>query len=160
MTVVSAVRLCITIWLPRRRTSRKPCRVRIWQTSRPERIRSLPNRDFEARDENLASEATLDFGGIRGLEEKLYSFNEIPAGFLNRVSLACDIQFRAQRDVPRSLSLNDRCQLAILPHRFPLNESNIATRVRTRAEEAFLEDLAGGVYRVEWGQRSRPGASA
>jgi hypothetical protein len=46
---------CITIWLPRRRTSSKPCFARIAQTCLPERIFSLTNRHLNLGHKHLAT---------------------------------------------------------------------------------------------------------
>ena len=48
---------CIEIWLPRRLTSTKPWTARIRQTSRPERTRSLANRDLDVGHVDLAAKA-------------------------------------------------------------------------------------------------------
>jgi hypothetical protein len=43
--------------------SKNPCFSKIPQTSFPERMRNLPNSDFQLRDINLSVEALLDFFG-------------------------------------------------------------------------------------------------
>jgi hypothetical protein len=52
---------CMTTWLPRRRTSLKPCLARIEHTCLPERILSLTNSDLNLRYENLATQSLLNF---------------------------------------------------------------------------------------------------
>src|SRR5262245_60853986 len=83
-------------WLPRRRISRKPCSARILQASRPDKIRSLPNRDLQTRHVDFGPETPLDLGGIGGLEEELQSLLEIPPRLLDGRSLARHVQLRAQ----------------------------------------------------------------
>lgn len=53
VTVDSVNFNCMAIWLPRLLTSTKPCFASIWQTSRPERVRSLPNTDLQLSNINL-----------------------------------------------------------------------------------------------------------
>ncbi len=54
---------CITMWLPRRRTSTKPCLDKIAHTSLPERTRSLPNCYLNLGYKNLAMKTLLDLFG-------------------------------------------------------------------------------------------------
>ena len=75
--VVPSAFACMTTWLPRRRTSAKPCCERIVQASVPERTRSLPNGDFELCNEDVAVKAGRDFGAIGRLEEKLKSLSQV-----------------------------------------------------------------------------------
>jgi hypothetical protein len=67
--VVSRVRFCMMRWLPRCRTATNPLCSRIWQTSSPERTRSLPNRNLDLGDEDLTVEAPGYFGRVGRLEE-------------------------------------------------------------------------------------------
>jgi hypothetical protein len=69
--VVSGSFFCITMWLPRRRTSEKPCSARILQTSTPESIRSLPNLYLDPSDEHLAAQAALDLTRIGSFQKEL-----------------------------------------------------------------------------------------
>jgi len=55
-----SVRLCITTWLPLRRTSENPLRARMAQTSRPDKTRILPNLDLKAGYKNLGVLAARD----------------------------------------------------------------------------------------------------
>jgi hypothetical protein len=68
-------RFCMTTWLPRRRTSAKPLRARIRQTSRPERTRNLPKRYLKARNKDLRVQTPLNLGWIGGFEKQLNSLN-------------------------------------------------------------------------------------
>jgi len=54
---------CMTIWLPRRRTSKKPCLERMEHTSLPERIRSLPKCHLDLGYENLAVKTLVNLFG-------------------------------------------------------------------------------------------------
>jgi hypothetical protein len=58
--VEPSIRSCITMWLPRRRTSTNPLSPRIRQTCRPESLSSLPNLEVEVGDIDLSMEALLD----------------------------------------------------------------------------------------------------
>src|SRR5512132_665602 len=86
---------CMTTWLPRLRTSRKPCFSRIEQTALPDSTRSLPNRDLDVRNVDFVSEPLLDFLGRCALEEQFDCFLEVVASLLDGVALASDVQFRA-----------------------------------------------------------------
>lgn len=111
VVVVSPARFCITIWLPRRRTSTNPRSARTRQTSSPDRTRSLPNEYLDLRDENLAVEAPGDFRGIRGLEEQLQRFDQVlPCGF-HRFALARDVQLGTEGDIRVVFALDDGGQL-------------------------------------------------
>lgn len=61
--VPDSARRCITMWLPRRRTSLKPWPPRISQTSRPDRTRSLATRRVEPRHEYFGVKPLLDLPG-------------------------------------------------------------------------------------------------
>lgn len=62
---------CITMWLPRRRTSAKPCRSSMAQTSLPDKTRSLPKGNLKLGDEHLTVLARRDFGGRSTFVEQL-----------------------------------------------------------------------------------------
>jgi len=66
-------RFCMTTWLPRCRTLRKPCRARMPQTSRPDKTRSLPNLDLKARHKHFRMAPSLDLCGISRLKEEFGS---------------------------------------------------------------------------------------
>jgi hypothetical protein len=67
--VVSGSRFCMTMWLPRWRTSEKPYFSRIAQTCFPERMRSLPNSNLHAGHVYFLVEACLDLFTGCGLKE-------------------------------------------------------------------------------------------
>jgi len=102
-TVMVAVitRRCMMAWLPRRRTSVKPFSWRMRQTSAPERRRSLlANRNLERTYLNVDAKTLGEFGWRRCLEEELQRFSEIRASLLHRITLARNIDVRAESDVP------------------------------------------------------------
>src|SRR5260370_25861469 len=89
----------MTTWLPRRRTSTKPCLARMLQTSRPERVRSLPNLHVERCDVELALEALPDLTLARRLEEEGDRLLDVVASLLDAVALAGNVEFGAQGNV-------------------------------------------------------------
>lgn len=95
--VVSGSLSCIAIWLPRRLTSVNPCLASIEQVSRPDSVRSLPNRDLNLRDENLAMQ-TLPHLLLRGaFEKQLERLAQVVTRFLDGPALAGDIQLQRNR---------------------------------------------------------------
>jgi hypothetical protein len=98
---------CITIWLPRLRTSSKPCRANIAQTSLPDSVRSLPKGYLDLCDKHFPMEALFQFLWWSAFKEQLQGFSQVIAGPLDCISLARHIQFGAQGNVPVSLSFND-----------------------------------------------------
>ena len=111
VTVPVPSSFCMTMWLPRLLTSTKPFEARIRQTSRPERTRSLPNRDLYMGHVDLVAPAPLDFLGGRRLEEERDRFLEVAPSLGYGVSLAGNIHFRTQCHVPIAFPFDDRCQL-------------------------------------------------
>jgi len=85
----------MTTWLPRRRTSSKPCAAGIRHTSRPERTRNLLNGDVEVGDVDLAVKALRDRRWTCGLEEETEGLLEVGAGLLDGV--ACQLSGLAFR---------------------------------------------------------------
>ena len=63
--------LCISMWLPRRRTSAKPCLARIAQTSRPDNTRSLANRHLDVGHIDFIMKPTLNVVGRSCLVKEL-----------------------------------------------------------------------------------------
>src|ERR1043166_6021142 len=98
---------CMMTWLLRRRTSTKPCRSRIAQTSLPESARSLPNFDLDLGHEHVAGQSLFNFSGRSALEKQLQGLAKVVARVLDRVALAGDIKFGTQRHEPRTFGLND-----------------------------------------------------
>src|SRR3990172_8614306 len=97
----------MTTWLHRRRTSANPWPSRMRQTSRPERTRSLPMRDVEPGDEDLAPQVLLDLGGVRAFEEKLHRFPEVGRGFFHGGALTRHVQLGAEGHVAVAVALHD-----------------------------------------------------
>jgi len=71
VTVLPATRFCMTTWLPRLRTSTKPCSCKMAQTSAPESLRSLPKRDLDLRHVDFPVKPVSDLLLGRRLEEQL-----------------------------------------------------------------------------------------
>jgi hypothetical protein len=69
VTVLRPSVFCMMMWLPRRRTSTNPLLANIRQTSRPDRILSLANRDLNLRHVHLAVQPLLNLCRGSGLEE-------------------------------------------------------------------------------------------
>src|SRR5215471_4720985 len=99
-------------WLPRWRTRTNPCEASSWQTSRPEKTRSLGNAYLDRGYVHLTAQALGDFGLVGGFEEELHGLDEIRPSLLDRVTLARDIQLRAQRHEAVAFALNHARQLA------------------------------------------------
>ena len=78
------VRFCMTIWLPRWRTCSNPCCANNRHSSRPEKTRSLPNRDLDPRDEDLVVESCVDLFRVRCLEEELERLLEVGTRLVDR----------------------------------------------------------------------------
>ena len=75
--VDSGIRFCITIWLPRRRTSLKPCCSSKRQTSLPDRMRNLANSHLKSGDEDFFVHSGFDFIRICYFKEQFKSFLQI-----------------------------------------------------------------------------------
>src|SRR5581483_7425821 len=113
MVVLPAVdRFCMMQWLPCCRTRRKPCDCKIRQTSSPESTRRLPNRYLDLRDKDLRLHPAVDLFLRSGLEEQCQRLHEIRTRFLDRGSLADDVNFGTESDETVVLALNDRGQAA------------------------------------------------
>ena len=110
MKVVFPVRLCMIRWLPRCRAAANRFRSRIWQTSSPERTRSLPNRNLDLRDEDLGAQTVANFGRVRSLEEQRKRFYQIRSGLFDRRALTCNVEFRTKRHKSIVFSLDNSRQ--------------------------------------------------
>src|SRR5882672_7505280 len=97
----------MTMWLPRRLTSRKPCCCSIWQVSRPERTRSLPIRGLELRHEDVFPPPSFHLAGIGRLEEQGDGLLQVVQSVLDRGALARNIQLRAESHVQVAFPLDD-----------------------------------------------------
>src|SRR6266545_3195095 len=97
----------MTTWLPRRRTSRKPCCSRIWQTSRPEKTRSLPTRRQELRYEDVPAPTFQDLFMIRCLKEEIDGFSQMCQGIFDGITLTCDVELRAESNIGIVFTFND-----------------------------------------------------
>jgi hypothetical protein len=86
------------------------------QTSRPDRTRNLPNLNLKPGYKNLGVLAALDLRAVGGLKEQLDRFLQIFPGSLDRIALACDINFGAQADIAVTLALNNGGELLYVLH--------------------------------------------
>jgi hypothetical protein len=55
---------------------------------------------------NLSVHTFPDFLGVGAFQEELYRFLQVCGSLLDGISLAGHIQFRAKRNIPRSLSFH------------------------------------------------------
>src|SRR3954454_9108369 len=76
-------------------------------TSRPERMRNLPDRNIQARHKDLGMQTFSHFGRRGGLEEQRERFREVVTRLLDGVALASDVKLRAERDVAVAFTLDD-----------------------------------------------------
>jgi hypothetical protein len=74
---------CITMWLPRRRTSSKPCLARMERTSLPEKILSLANSHLDLRYKNLSAQSLLDLLSRSCLKKELQGFLQVLASLFH-----------------------------------------------------------------------------
>ena len=112
---------CMTMWLPRRRTSENPWAARILQIALPERTRSLGNRDLELRHIDLVMKPFADLLRGGGFEEKLQRLLQIRPGLPDAVALAGDVQLGTKGDVAVTFPLDDCCQVS--GHRLNLSRA-------------------------------------
>jgi len=69
------------------------------QTSRPERVRSLPNGHLDRGYVDFAAQSLLDLRRIGGFKEELQRFDQVSSRLLDGLPLAGKIQLRTERDV-------------------------------------------------------------
>jgi len=96
------------MWLPRRRTSSKPCLSRIEQICLPERILSLTHSHLNLRHKNLATQSLLNLLSRSRLKKELQSLLQIVASQFNLIALTGNIKFRAQRYEPGPFPFDNR----------------------------------------------------
>lgn len=142
--VVCSKCFCITRWLPRCRTLANPLASSIWHTSRPERRRSLPNRNLDAGHEDVRMQSAIDFRPVRRLEEQLQRLDEVGSRRFDSRSLARDVEFRAEGYVLVTLAFDDGGQLAgrfhasIVSQPDSLHEHCVSTRTRAPGETVMI----------------------
>src|SRR5271165_6407101 len=107
------------MWRPLRRTSTNPCRTRSAQSSRPEKTRSLPNFYLKPGDKDFRMPAALDLARVSRFQEKFNRLLQVLACIFDGVSLARNIELRAQGHIPIAFALNNRSHLN-LTHTAPL----------------------------------------
>ena len=91
-------------------------RCEIRQTSRPERTRSLANRDLDAGHIDFAAQAAINFLCGGGFEEQTQRFSQIVARFGHGVSLAGDIHFRHKARYPSPSRSAIAVNCLFMPH--------------------------------------------
>src|SRR2546426_8402093 len=135
----------MTTWLPRRRTSTKPCLARMLQTSRPERVRSLPNLHVERCDVELALEALPDLTLARSLEEDGDRLLDVVASLLDVVALAGNVEFGAQGNVAVPFAVDPGSDMLDALHAFIMRHLDLARsrsdsdpRVKLVRQQDFL----------------------
>src|SRR5581483_2536460 len=101
----------MTIWLPRRLTSTKPCLARISHTSCPDRTRSLANGNLDAGHIHFLAQPAFDLFGRRRFQEQLQCFPKTGASLFNGVALAGNVELGAKGHEPIVLTLDDGREL-------------------------------------------------
>src|SRR5439155_17268878 len=145
-----------TMWLPRRRTSKKPFSIRILQVSIPESTRSLPNLYLDPSDEHLAAQAMLNLTRIGRFQKELERLDEVRACFFDCPALAGNIQFGAEGEIAISFPFDDCRKLACA--------AQIRSSARSLAPERigslFRDTSAGDCQASPTGSRRRGQAPA
>ena len=105
--------LCIMTWLPRRRTSTKPCSCSIRQACRPDIARSLANRHFYPGHVHLVAEDApqprLPKPFRRTVSKASFRLSRASP---DRWALAGDVQLRAKGHVAILFPFDDSRQLS------------------------------------------------
>jgi hypothetical protein len=94
-TVEAGIFFCMITWLPRCRTSEKPCFSSTLQSSLPEKTRSLPYTHLKTGYEHVIVQSPTDFGRGGGFKEKFDCFRQFFPCYFDGIALAGDIEFRA-----------------------------------------------------------------
>jgi hypothetical protein len=134
---------CMTTWLPCRLSSGKPRLLKSLQTSAPESLRNLANRDLDVRHEDLTMEAIGDLGGVGSREEQLERLGEVGTRLLYRRSLAREVQLRTAGNKHVAFSLDDRGEVLDLLHG-PIFLCRPPAFARCREGETDPEDESKG----------------
>jgi len=69
------------------------------------------------RDVEFGAESPLNFGWVGALQKQLQRLDQVAACVLDAVALAGDVEFRAKRDKPAPLPLDQARQLVNLFHK-------------------------------------------
>ena len=99
------------------------------QTSRPERVRSLPNLHVERCDVELALEALPDLTLARSLEEKGDRLLDVVASLLDVVALAGNVEFGAQGNIAVPFAVDPGGDMLDALHPFIMRHLDLARRV-------------------------------
>ena len=73
----------------------KPCSFRIRQTSRPERVWSLPNGHLDRGHVDFAAQPLLDLRRAGGLKEELQGFDQVASGLFDGPALTGKVELRS-----------------------------------------------------------------
>jgi hypothetical protein len=90
----------------------KPWCWRIAQTSAPERVRNLPNRNLNLSDEDFRMRAPRYFRRRSCFEEECQRLDQVGSCFFNRRALTCNVKLRTQSDKAVVLTF-DNCSQAL-----------------------------------------------
>ncbi len=118
------------MWLPCLRTSMNPLCLRIAQMARPDRTLSSPNGHFYARYVDFALKSVPNLRRAGLLQEELYGLLKIVLALLDRIALACNVQFRAQCNVAIPFALYYSGKARLCRHSF-LQPSSVLCRTYT-----------------------------
>ena len=88
----------MAIWLPFRRTSENPCKVKILHTSWPENTRSLGKIEAYPSDIAASVQTSLDFLRRCRFQKDSHRLVEILHGVVIIVPLTCNIQVKTVRN--------------------------------------------------------------
>lgn len=91
--------------------------------SRPDRTRSLPNRDLDLGHKHIAVVPPPHFGRIRCFEKERQCFNQVCPRLFDGRTLAGDVQLRTQRDECIVFSLDDGGQALRSLHDLSLHDA-------------------------------------
>lgn len=84
------------------------------QTCLPERTGNLRTAYLYTCNTDLIMEAFFYFFGRSGFKQQLQSLAQVPSCRINSISLTCDTQFRAQRNISIVFPFTNCCRLYIL----------------------------------------------
>lgn len=128
------------------------------QTSRPERTRSLPNRNLDLSDNQLPAVPPAHLSRLCCLEKQRQGFHQVRACFFEGRALTGDIQFRTQRDEAIVLRLNDSGQALRSLHNLGLH---VADCMNNPVSWVLVKSgIAPGASCNEWASPARGTATA
>jgi len=93
-----------------------PVRRRSLQTSCPDSVRGLPNRNLNLRNKNSGVLSPLNFVAVSRLEEQAKSLDQVGARLFNRRTLTYHVELWTKRHIHIVFELDNRGQVANLSH--------------------------------------------